>query len=194
MTSSPLRRSAIAALIAAAAVLTSACSSTPEPEESASAAPTAPAPVESSAAPTPAATTGPLTAPPCDELISASTVADFESFGWTSQEDVFRVGSLALDDGIVCRWADFTTASDQIQMFGWAPITASEAKAAQAELFASGWIEVDDPAPTIILTENPDNAISIDDEGYGQTYEFGDGWVLFADTKLSLLLIEPPQG
>lgn len=190
------RRLGVAALvIVASAALLTACSTAPEPEETASTAPSEPAPAETTAAPSAEPTTAALTAPPCDKLIPASTVASYESVGWTWQEDLFRVGSIEIEDGIVCRWADFTTASDQIQMFGWAPITPTEAKNAQRELFESGWIEVEDStSANILITENPDFAISLDDEGYGQTYEFGDGWVTFSDTKQSLLLIERPQG
>lgn len=195
MTASLPRLGAAALVLAAAAVLTTACSATPEPAESASGAPTTPAPVETTAAPVTEPTAGPIAAPACDELVSESAVSTYEEYGWTSQQDVFRVGSLELDDGVICRWADFTTASDQIQMFGWAPITESDAASARDELLDSGWIEIEGTASSsVLITENPDYAISLDEEGYGQTYEFGDGWVTFADTKQSLLMIERPQG
>ena len=38
-----------------------------------------------------------------------------------------------------------------------------------------------------------DTAVATDDEGYGLTYLFGDGWVKYADTKQSIALVEWPR-
>jgi hypothetical protein len=104
---------------------------------------------------------------------------------------VFRIGERTIDDGISCIWGDYSVASDNVQIFGWAPISEADADSARTELLAAGWRAVDDPSGDYI-TEDPNTAVSTDDQGYGLTYEFGDGWVIMADTKQSLVLIEPP--
>lgn len=195
MTRLPRRLGTTLLVAGAAALLLAACASTPEAAPTPTSKPTSAAPVEPSAAPTTEPTGEPPAAPSCDELISDTMIASYQSVGWTSQQDQFRIGSREIADGVLCSWADFTAASDQIQMFGWAPIAADEAAAAQQELFANGWLEVEqEGGASVVITESPDTAISVDDQGYGQTYEFGDGWVTFADTKQNLLLIERPQG
>ena len=45
----------------------------------------------------------------------------------------------------------------------------------------------------MIVTESADTAVATDDEGYGLTYLFGDGWVKYADTKQSIALVEWPR-
>ena len=50
----------------------------------------------------------------------------------------------------------------------------------------------EDAAEGVYVTESPETAIATDEEGYGMTYLFGDGWVKLADTKQGLLLIEWP--
>lgn len=142
------------------------------------------------ATPTP---TGPPADLTCETLISPTMVSDLEETGWTSQEDVFRIGELELPDGIQCTWADFTIVDDQLMLFGWAPISAEQAEKAEASLTAEGWLTEEGDEGRYV-TENPDTAISVDEDGYGMTYYFGDGWVTVADTKQDLLLIERPEG
>lgn len=186
-----LRLGAVTLVLAAIAVLSTACSSTPEPEPTqSSAAPTATTAPEPEVTAEP--TTEPAATPTCEELISDTMVADFTAVGWTVQEEVFRVGSLEIAEGVLCRWGDFTTASDHLQMFGWAPITAADASSVRSELVAGGWIEEEDGG-VVYVTESPDTALQTDADGYGATYQFGDGWVKFADTKQSLLLLEWPK-
>lgn len=128
----------------------------------------------------------------CETLIPAETVADFESLGWTAQADRFYVGEIELPDGLQCVWADFEgPASDHLQLFGWAPITAAQAEAAQAVLEDQGWIREEGPEG-VYITENPETTIAVDEDGYGLTYLFADGSVTLADTKQGLLLIEVP--
>ncbi|GAA1959528.1 hypothetical protein [Microbacterium deminutum] len=187
----PLARLGAALVLALTASLATACTSTPPtgPDTSASGAatPSTPAPdpsTEPSGAPTAGAD------PTCDTLISAQTIADFHSIGWTARTDPFYIGDSELPDGLQCVWADFEgPAGDHLQMFGWAPITAAAATDAQDALVGQGWIRETSVDGTYI-TESPESATAVDDEGYGMTYLFGDGWVKVADTKQGLLLIE----
>lgn len=193
MTLPSLRLGAAALMIAAAAAFATGCAAAPAPaptEDAAAAPTTAPETPEPEVSAEP--TTKPAADPTCDTLISSSTVDTFASVGWTSQQEPIWIGSQEAPDGILCRWGDFSTANEQMQMFGWAPLTAAEASAAQDELVASGWIREETPAG-VYLTENPDTAFVTDDDGYGQTYLFTDGQVTFADTKQGLLLVEWPR-
>lgn len=125
----------------------------------------------------------------CESMISDGTVAALTSAGWTAQAKEFRAGGVALDDGLLCFWADFTVPSDHGQLYGWASISAADAATAQAGLLAEGWRreETDDG---VYVTEDPEFAMGTDEDGYGMTYLFGDGWVKFADTRQSLLLVD----
>lgn len=111
-----------------------------------------------------------------------------KSQGWTYQQQEFKIGSADVPGGIWCLWADFKAASDQGQTYGWMPMGAADARNAQARLQADGWVRSNEGS-TVFYTEDPDYAIAKDDQGFGMTYEFGDGWVKFADTKQGLLLI-----
>ena len=186
----PPRRTAVAlvALVTSAAALT-ACSVPAEPGTAASIAPS-----DLPSSPTPTITPveeAPVGDPTCETIIPDSTAADFASLGWSVQVEPFRIGSMEITDGIQCKWGDQSIATDRVQVFGWAPIDETEASSAQRELVASGWSseEKDDG---VYVTENPDWAIFTDDDGYGITYLFGDGWVKLADTRQSLILVEWP--
>lgn len=186
-----LRFAAVAATLAVTALVASACAAEPQPADTPSSAPTpaetAPAPDAEPAPTEPAPGPGD---PTCDTIIPESTVADFESLGWTYKADVFYVGELELSDGLQCVWADFDApASDHLQLFGWAPITAADADTAQDSLVSQGWVREEGPEG-VYITENPNTTIAVDDEGYGMTYLFADGWVKLADTKQGLLLVE----
>lgn len=130
--------------------------------------------------------------PTCEDLIPSSLVEQFTAQGWTSRADLFRVGELTLSDGVQCVWGDYSVASDHVLIFGWAAATAAEADQARASLLASGWRVADDASGSYI-TEDPATAIATDENGYGMTYQFGDGWITVADTKQGLLLIERPD-
>ncbi|MBZ4486035.1 hypothetical protein LQ938_09340 [Microbacterium sp. cx-55] len=181
----------LAALVAASGLLLAGCVG----GDTAAPAVTTAAPVQTTApAPVASATTTPTaaaTAVTCENLIPTSIQDEFASHNWTYKQDVFRVGERTISDGISCVWGDYSVASDHVQIFAWAPISGSDADAAQTELLAAGWLRVDDPNGTY-LTEDPQTAVSTDEDGYGLTYEFGDGWVTMADTKQSLVLIDPP--
>ena len=195
MTRSSTRLAAVLA-IATTALLASACSSPsadPKPTASRSAeaaAPETPAPAPSKTAD---AATAATADPTCDTIISSTTASDFASIGWTNLADTFQVGTVQIPEGIQCVWGDFSTATDHVQIFGWAPITEAEASTAQKELVADGW-KREDSSEGVYVTENPETAASVDDQGYGLTYLFGDGWVKYADTKQSIVLVEWPKG
>ena len=188
-----LTRIAATFAVAATAVLITACApsaaeSEPEPTRTVEVEPSEPAP-----APSASASSGPeIQKPTCETIISPTTVKDFESLGWTSLSDAFVVGSVEIPDGVQCIWSDFSTASDDVQIFGWAPISADQASSAESELVGQGWRR-EDSADGTYITESAETAMSTDEDGYGVTYLFGDGWVKYADTKQGLLLVEWPQ-
>ncbi|GAA1962085.1 hypothetical protein [Microbacterium aquimaris] len=191
---SPVRAGLLTALTVAALTLV-ACSATPEPvvTEDALPSPNATTP-EPTATPDPTKDPEPVSigVPTCEGIIPQSLIAEYEAAGWSVEESTFRVGGLEITEGVQCLWGDFTVASDHVQLFGWAPITSEESGAAQAELVSAGWrSETDDRG--VIVTESTDTTVATDDEGYGLTYLFGDGWVKYADTKQSLVLVEWPR-
>ncbi len=170
------------------AVVLVSCSGTAE--ESASPSPEAPRPTPTvtatpieTAAPTPAAE------PACDTIVSAGTVKALTDEGWTFEEQPFVIGDVTLDEGLLCFWADYTVASDHGQLYGWSAIAPEDATQAQTSLLGEGWRREDGP-DGIYITENPQFAMGTDEDGYGMTYLFGDGWVKFADTRQGLILIE----
>src|SRR5690606_16871858 len=164
----------------AATLVLAGCSSTPEeePEPTGDAAVVTPTP-EPSAEPEPEPE--PVPDPTCETIIPESLVADFADAGWTFSAEAFHVGEVEIPGGIMCTWGDFDVPSDHVQMFGWAPIDESLSTELQQTLVTYGWqrIEGEDG---VFLTEDPDIVSAPDDEGYGLTYQFGDGWVIYADT------------
>ena len=62
--------------------------------------------------------------PTCQTIIPAATATDFADTGLTAREDPFYIAGILLPDGIQCTWGDQSVASDQVQVYGWAPITA----------------------------------------------------------------------
>lgn len=128
----------------------------------------------------------------CLSILPEATVADFEQIGWSSKEEPFYVGGTQLEGGLQCTWGDYSVATDHVQIFGWAPITAAEAREAQQELVAGGWRREEAP-DGVYITESEETAIATDAAGYGITYLFGDGWVTLADTKQGLVLVDRPE-
>lgn len=153
----------------------------PAPAASASTEPTE----QPVASPEPAESDDPLT---CETMISKGTVEALTDAGWTAKATEFRIGEVELTAGLLCFWGDYTVGSDHGQLYGWSEITADDARKAQATLLDGGWTREDGPAGTY-FTEDPQYSMGTDDEGYGMTYLFNDGWVKLADTKQSLLLI-----
>ncbi|WP_101846117.1 hypothetical protein [Zhihengliuella sp. ISTPL4] len=125
----------------------------------------------------------------CESLISDGTVAALTDAGWTAEPREFVVGGVELPQGLLCFWADFTVPSDHGQMYGWSPLSAADAERAQAGLEEEGW-RIEEGTAGVYVTEDPQYAMSTDEDGYGMTYLFGDGWVKVADTKQGLLLVE----
>lgn len=192
-------RARVSALVAggafAALVLAGCAAPAPEPAPAAE-APSSAAPAAGVETPAPAASPSGSATPPadptCENIIPQATADDFKSLGWTSQEDQFRMGATALDDGIQCKWGDTKIASDRVQIFGWAPIDDATAKTAQKDLVAAGW-KVEQDADGVYVTENPDWLNGRGADGYGLTYFFGDGFVKLADTRQSLILVQSPR-
>lgn len=122
-------------------------------------------------------------------MISPGTVEALTDAGWTAKPKEFVVGDVELTDGLLCFWADYSVGSDHGQLYGWAEITAEQAEKAQEALAAGGWRR-EESAEGTYVTEDPQYAMGTDEEGYGMTYLFDDGWVKLADTKQSLILIE----
>ncbi|WP_300268876.1 hypothetical protein [Microbacterium sp.] len=173
------------------ALLLTGCAAGEEP-----ATPPDPTPVETEAAAepveeTPAPADEETADPTCETIISASTVEALTDLGWTYEQKEFRFGEEIIDGGLECVWGDYTVASDHVQVFGWAPLDADASADAQQKLIGSGWLRADADGHTYI-TEDPAYAMATDEEGFGMTYEFGDGWVKLADAKQSLILIEWP--
>ncbi|MGO2519231.1 MAG: hypothetical protein ACTH8F_03850 [Microbacterium sp.] len=180
--------------VTAVALMLAGCSSAPDSsaDQTPPPAPETPAPESDPAAvETPEPADNESADPTCETIISPSTVTTFTDLGWTFKEQEFRFGATVIKGGIECVWGDYTVASDHVQIFGWAPLDADASTAAQQELINSGWLRADADGHTYI-TEDPAYAMSTDEEGFGMTYEFGDGWVTLADAKQSLILIDWP--
>lgn len=184
----PLAAAAAVLLIALAA----ACAPAPAPETETSATtkPTPDAPEATVDPGSPAGETdGPSAELTCETIVSEGTVAALTKQGWTAKQSEFRIGGLVLSDGLQCMWADYSTPSDIGQTYAWAEIDADTSTEAQAALLAEGWRRVGGTDGTYI-TQDASFALATDEDGFGMTYQFGDGWVAFADTKQGLLLIE----
>ncbi|MFY9713974.1 MAG: hypothetical protein WAK00_10910 [Microbacterium sp.] len=169
----------------------SACSSAPPAVATSTSRSTdaTPEPIaEPTSTPTPEPTAT-ATPPSCETMISPGTVDALTEAGWTAGIKEFYVGGVQLSEGLLCFWADYTVASDHGQLFGWSEISAPDAAKAQAALLADGWQREDGPEG-VYITEDARHALGADEDGYGMTYLFGDGWVKLADTKQSLILIE----
>ncbi|MTE24753.1 hypothetical protein [Microbacterium sp. ZXX196] len=152
------------------AVLLTACS--PAAEEATETPTPDPTPVEMS----------------CDTIVPTTFSSRLGELGWSAREEPFRIGEHVFDDGIQCIWGDAETGSEVAQMYGWAPADADTAAEMQEYLEAQGWIREED-GDTVYITENPDYALAVGDDGYGMTYRFRDGTIALADTKTGLELV-----
>lgn len=184
----PRIMSATAGVLLLIASLTG-CGAPAEPPASPTPDAVEPSPV---ASPEPAGSTAPE--PPaeeltCETMISAGTVTALTDAGWTAQPKEFVVGGVALTEGLLCFWADYSVGSDHGQLYGWSTISADDAAEAQAGLLAEGW-KREDGSDGIYFTEDPQYSMGTDADGYGMTYLFGNGWVKFADTRQGLILVE----
>lgn len=189
--SRPRTRTALGAAALVVALGVSGCAASPEPAPSGSVPETLP-----SATPTPTPTEiTPVERPEdltCETLIAPDVVAAFVEAGWEAQEDVFRIGSREFPDGLWCIWGAAGAVTASVQIYGWAGIDPADAEEAQTELTDGGWVAEETP-DGVYVTENPDTTVATDDDGYGMTFLFGNGWVAVADTKEGLLVIERPS-
>jgi len=127
----------------------------------------------------------------CQSILPASTVETFVSLGWEEHREPFQIGSVELSDGVWCKWGDPSGTVSNTQIYGWSPIAASDAQNAQSQLVSEGWVREEGP-DGVFVTENPDTTVVTDEDGYGMTYLFGDGWVTISDTRQGLLVIVLP--
>lgn len=188
---SPRRRAVSGLAVGALALTLAACagestppsaSTAPEPSATATAAPASPSP----------APTVDAAAVTCESLIPADLIDTFAAAGWTVRDDPFRVADIELESGHWCTWGDFAgAASDNVQIYGWAPIDEETAAETQSALVSDGWVREEEDA-VVFITENPDTTVSTDAQGYGMTLQFGEGWVTVSDTKEGLLVIVLP--
>ena len=128
----------------------------------------------------------------CETLIAPDVAAAFADAGWAAQEDVFRIASREIPDGLWCTWGAAGAVTASVQIYGWAGIDADDAKQAQADLLDDGWVS-EQTDEGLYVTENPDMTVATDDAGYGMTFLFASGWVAVSDTKEGLLVIQPPE-
>lgn len=186
------RALAAVAAVGLSALLLAGCGASAEPTPTETIGTDAPTQAPTDAAPVPTAepsdTAADLT---CETLLSQDLLDELAAKGWTAKEAPFAAGGVTLDKGLQCTWADYAVPSGNLMIFGWAPITPDQAKAMQQGLGAKGWLRKTD-SDTVYITEDPTQAPTTDENGYGMTYEFGDGWVTVADVKQSLLLIQRP--
>ncbi len=188
----PLSPFGASLVVAATLLVATACAGGPADDEPDALETPQPAPTSPSPTPEVTPTAEPLGDPTCETIIPATTVQDLSDVGWTSRAEPFRIGEIEITEGVQCIWGDFTTATDHVQIYGWAPISAEQAEAAQDELVAMGW-RVEESPEGVIVTESSETTVATDEDGYGLTYLFGDGWVKYADTKQGLLLVIWPS-
>ncbi|MGW9112895.1 hypothetical protein [Microbacterium sp. NPDC055683] len=170
------RRTAVGALVPSMLLL-AACASPLAPDSTPSESPDA------------AGSTGSGQAPGCDTIIPTALVDEFADIGWSSRADPFYIGPNELSGGVSCTWGNFDVgATDIVQMYGWAPLAAEDASGYQEYLGSEGWIREEGDG-VVYLTESMPSSEWADENGYGMTYAFGDGWVALSDTKSGLDVI-----
>ncbi|MFE1644813.1 hypothetical protein ACFM35_04445 [Microbacterium sp. P01] len=186
----PLARRGATLLVAASVFAFTACSSSETPTTLST---ESPSPNATSPEPTPSGSGAnePVGDPTCETLIPADTVTVFTESGLTPVPGPFILGGEELADGLQCKWGNAAQPSDHVQVFGWAPITEDLAEDAITDLVAQGWREVQE-GDARYVTAGQGMIMEADDQGFGSTYQFGDGWVSFADTKQGLLLVTWP--
>ncbi len=191
----PLALSTVA--LATALLLSGCTSAAPSADPTPTGNAVSPTPTEALPGPTP--DTSPTTggAVTCDSMIVSDTLAEFKSKGWTAKQTPFtfetQPPSAPIDGGLICTWANYSVASGNLIEFGWAPISTADAETVAAQLEKEGWRR--EPADSgFYITQDPSRVITVDDKGYGMTYQFGDGWVAVSDTKQNLLLMPVAAG
>lgn len=186
---SPRPAAALALAVLALGLASCAGEQAPDPVGQPTDAPQTQAPPEATT--DPETTPDPAAEPTCETIISPYVVEELEDLGWSPREDPFLLGSTELPEGIQCIWGDQSVASDHVQIYGWAPVDAATAAESQGVLQSEGWVLLEEEG-SVFLTENPDHVVMADREGYGMTYQFGDGWVALSDTKQGLEIVRWP--
>jgi hypothetical protein len=125
----------------------------------------------------------------CENMIPAATVKAFEAASWTPEPGPLYVGDIHVSAGLQCTWGG--DSSERAEVFGRGPIDAATAKKAEKQLLDQGWRRIDSPEG-VYITASKDMILNPDDEGYGMTYLFSDGWVKVSSTKQGILLIADP--
>jgi hypothetical protein len=145
---------------------------------------------------TPGATAGAASASPsptaltCENMIPASTVKAFTDAGWSPEKGPLYVGDTLIDKGLQCTWGG--EKSENAEVFGRGPIDAATAKTAESDLISQGFRRINAPEG-VYITAGKDMILNPDEDGYGMTYLFGDGWVKVSSTKQGILLIADPS-
>ena len=189
MTRPRTARFALLAIIAASTLVATGCAGSPDSGEAATSAPASAAPASPATTPEPTETTATVAAASCENIISPSALDSFEAEGWTVEEEQMTVAAVTLADGISCTWTNAEQAGGNILIFGWSPITAEQAAQAEQSLESDGWTS-ESTDEGLMVTIDPNMAITVDDDGFGETYLFGDGWVIMAGTKQNLMLVD----
>ncbi|MBN9176069.1 MAG: nitrate ABC transporter substrate-binding protein [Microbacterium sp.] len=189
----PRSFASLAAVGIAALLLTGCGAGSADPAPTATVGTDAPttAPTDAQPDPTPGPDASGIDAT-CDSIVVADVHEQLVSKGWSFKETPFAAAGVTLDDGLQCTWADFTKPSGNLLLFGWAPLTSDQATKIQNTLEQQGW-KRESEGDYVYLTQDASQAPTVDENGYGMTYEFGDGWVTLSDTKQNLLLIQRPQ-
>lgn len=178
-----MRRAVFVTTVMLAAVLLSACSPSAASPDAVSPGSTA-GPSEGSGSAQP-----PLTEPAtCENILAADVVTELEEAGWKARENPFSIDGVELP-GVDCMWVDESEDSGGMMFFAWSTITEEQSQGAQDFLEKSGW-RAEGAGTVAYLTEDPDGAMTVDEDGFGMTYAFGPGWVALAETKQDLLLID----
>lgn len=153
------------------------------------------APGGTAGSPDPARThaTARTVAPPtCTGILAPATVRALTAQGWSPRQDPFFIGNARLHGGIQCTWGDAAHPNDDVQVYGWAPVTRAQATKAENELAGTGWRRLTQGDDTC-YTATGDMIVNPDSDGFGMTYCFAARQVTVADTKQGLLLVQWPR-
>lgn len=182
-----VHRLAPVTLTLVAAAMLAGCTTPSAPAETPAAS--GPAPSSPVASPSAEASAPALPDPTCENIIGAASFEELEGSGWQYEQRPFTAGTVEIPDGISCVWTNANEPGGNIVVFGWAPVTAEEAESAEESLTDQGYTREEGDGG-VYLTEDPNFALTVDEEGYGMTYFFGDGYVHLADVKQGLPVIE----
>lgn len=79
--------------------------------------------------------------------------------------------------------------SDNVMIYGWAPMTPEQAEDARNALVSLGWEE--DHGAMVVYVTLP-NPLTVDSDGYGDTYGFYDGYVVYGITRSAMWSVIVP--